>query len=170
MYGGNTYRALVAHSSTVFATNLASSNWEKFNGGVRWRGTWATSTDYLVGDIVKQNVSSYIALADHTSGTFTTDLTAVKWELFAEGGDYVLPATTGNAGKFLSTDGISYTWDDVEANTIPFYPDPTASTTWSTGGQRFSYQTLTVASGVTYTISGNGFHYVLSSDGLVAFS
>ena len=93
VYGGNNYRALVAHAGTTFATDLAANKWEKFNGGIDWKGNWSASGyDYKVDDVVKNNVSSYIALEDHTSGsTFATDLAAGKWELFAEGGDYVLP-------------------------------------------------------------------------------
>jgi hypothetical protein len=88
----------------------------------------------------------------------------------AEGGDYVLPNTAGNTGKFLSTDGTNYTWGEVSVDTIPFYPDITADTTWSTGGMRFSYGTFAISSGATYTISGNGFHYVLTNGGLVSFN
>ena len=171
VYGGSNYRAVLAHASTTFATNCASGNWEKYNGGVDWKGSWQTAYDYKVDDIVKNNVSSYIAVEDHTSGVFATDLAAGKWQLFAEGGDYVLPATTGNAGKFLSTDGTDYTWGEIaDANTVLYFPSNISSSeTWATTGQRFSYDSLTVASGATYTISGTGsIHYVTT--GLAAFS
>lgn len=42
---------------------------------------WATSTAYVVGDIVNESQSYYICVVDHTSGTFATDLTAVKWKI-----------------------------------------------------------------------------------------
>lgn len=119
-YGGNTFRALTAHASATFATDLAASNWEKFNGGVKWRGVWATTYTYMVGDIVKNNVSSYICLVDHAgAAAFATDLTAAKWELFAEGGSYVLPVTTGvTANNYLTTDGTDYIWGEVIQDTI----------------------------------------------------
>lgn len=43
------------------------------------RGQWLTATAYAIGDIVSQSAESYLAATAHTSGTFTTDLAAVKW-------------------------------------------------------------------------------------------
>lgn len=51
-----------------------------------WEGTWTTATAYLVNEVVAQNGSSYIALVDHTSGTFATDLSGGKWQLMAQKG------------------------------------------------------------------------------------
>jgi hypothetical protein len=60
-------------------------------GGVERRGgleyvaaskdltAWATSTSYAVGDLVIEDGEEYRCLVAHTSGTFATDLTAVKW-------------------------------------------------------------------------------------------
>ncbi|MGA0983320.1 MAG: carbohydrate-binding protein [Burkholderiaceae bacterium] len=116
-YGGNTFRCLIAHASTVFATDLSAAKWEKYNSGIRYRGQWTASVAYVVDDVVKNGVSSYICLVDHTSGSdFQADLTAAKFELFAEGGDYVLPGNTGNIGKYLSTDGTDYVWYNGESN------------------------------------------------------
>ena len=98
-------------------------------------------------------MSSYIAVEDHTSGVFATDLAAGKWQLFAEGGDYVLPTTTGNSGKFLSTDGTDYTWAEIaDADTVLYFPSTISSSeTWATAGQRFSYDSLTVGSGAAFS-------------------
>ena len=82
-----------------------------------------------------------------------------------------MPTTTGNSGKFLSTDGTDYTWAEIaDANTVLYFPSTISSSeTWATAGQRFSYDSLTVGSGATYTISGTGsIHYVTT--GLAAFS
>ena len=35
-----------------------------------WEGPWATLTAYEENEVVSQNGSTYIALVDHTSGTF----------------------------------------------------------------------------------------------------
>lgn len=43
------------------------------------RGSWATTTVYALGDIVENTAVAYLCLIAHTSGTFATDLTAVKW-------------------------------------------------------------------------------------------
>ncbi len=42
---------------------------------------WLTSTAYKVGDYVIQTAILYECLIDHTSGTFATDLTNLKWSV-----------------------------------------------------------------------------------------
>lgn len=51
-----------------------------------WQGAWVTATAYEVGDLVKQGGNVYICLVAHTAGTFSTDLSALRWELFVERG------------------------------------------------------------------------------------
>ena len=55
----------------------------------KWRGDWATSTAYLVDDIVKYGANTYVVLENHTSqaatADFYTDLTAAKYGLHTEG-------------------------------------------------------------------------------------
>tara|TARA_R110002051_G_scaffold9652_2_gene37466 strand:+ start:29837 stop:31714 length:1878 start_codon:yes stop_codon:yes gene_type:complete len=52
-----------------------------------WEGTWATSTAYSIRDVVVDGAAGastdnlYICLVAHTSGTWSTDLSAAKWEL-----------------------------------------------------------------------------------------
>jgi hypothetical protein len=46
---------------------------------------WVTAKDYLVGDVAYESTNVYTCLVAHTSGTFATDLTAVKWELSTVG-------------------------------------------------------------------------------------
>lgn len=40
---------------------------------------WVTLTAYVVGDFVSSGTTIYRCLTAHTSGTFATDLTALKW-------------------------------------------------------------------------------------------
>ena len=110
-YGGNTYRALLSHSSGTFATDLSNSNWQKFTGGIEWKGTWATATAYKVGDVFLNDVSSYIVTADHTSGTFASD--SANYDTLAVGAN--IASQTGNAGKYLTTDGSVTSWGEVNA-------------------------------------------------------
>lgn len=65
-------------------------------------GPWVTSTIYKKNNIVTQVGSSYICLVDHTAGTFSTDLTANKWELFAEKG-----AAGAGTGDMLAANNLS---------------------------------------------------------------
>jgi hypothetical protein len=53
-------------------------------GGVI-RGAWATTTAYALKDVVTQAGNTYIAALAHTSGTFATDLAAVRWVLIQIG-------------------------------------------------------------------------------------
>ena len=124
VYGGNTYIVLIGHTSGTFATDLAAGKWQKFNSGIRYMGTWTTGTAYKKDDIVKNSVSTYIALVDHTAGAdFFIDLnTNNYWEEFVAGASYVLPSTTGNAGKYLQTpDGSTYSWQFAGANDKIYY-------------------------------------------------
>jgi hypothetical protein len=44
---------------------------------------WVTATSYAIGARVTQGGSTYICFVAHTSGTFATDLTAVKWKIYS---------------------------------------------------------------------------------------
>jgi len=41
---------------------------------------WVTATLYTAGDFVLESSKIYLCLVSHTSGTFSTDLAALKWE------------------------------------------------------------------------------------------
>ena len=133
-HGGNTYICTIRHASVVFATDLAASNWTKFNSGVRARGTWTTGTSYFKDDIVTTPVgSAYIALADHTaSASFNDDLVANSWLLLAAGGAAVLPTiVTNSQGKSLSVaaDNATIYWANTTGSTNILYVAPNGSDT-----------------------------------------
>lgn len=67
-----------------------------------WRSAWLTGTSYAKNDLVYQAGSAYICLVAHTSGTFSTDLSAGRWELFAQKG----AAGTGT-GDMLAANNLS---------------------------------------------------------------
>jgi hypothetical protein len=129
VYGGNTYISLVPHASTVFATDLSANNWLKFNGGIRWRGTWAQTTYYLKDDVVKNAIgSAYISTMDHTSSSsFTTDLNDAKWAIFVQGGAEVLPTIQADdIGQSLTVkpDGTSIDWIGATQSQNTYYVAP----------------------------------------------
>lgn len=82
--------------------------------GWDWKGPWATTTAYIIGDVVENSGTSYICILAHTSGTFSTDLSNVKWQLVATAN---LPTQTSHNGKYLTTNGSSAAW-----TTLPTYP------------------------------------------------
>ena len=59
---------------------------------VNTRGNWATATVYAINDVVYQNNNVYRCLISHTSDTFSTDLAALKWELFLNFDQFITPA------------------------------------------------------------------------------
>jgi len=71
-YNGVFYICLIAHTSTLFSTDLAAVKWELITD-------WVTATAYKLGDQVYHTGVSYSCLVEHTSGTFATELAAVDW-------------------------------------------------------------------------------------------
>ncbi len=68
------------------------------------RGNWVTATAYVPKDVVVQNTNTYICAVAHTSGTFSTDLAAVRWVLLQLG------ATPGATSvSFVPTANIAAT-------------------------------------------------------------
>ena len=52
-----------------------------------WRGPWVTATAYAIGDLVNSGGSTYICLIAHTAAaSFATDLSALRWAVFAAQG------------------------------------------------------------------------------------
>lgn len=82
--------AITANAATR-ANNVigfdANGDLELQTGVGAWEGTWATSTDYQLRDVVVDGAAGgntdnlYICVVAHTSGTWATDLAASKWEL-----------------------------------------------------------------------------------------
>lgn len=68
----------------------ASGNTSILDGLGTWKGTWATATAYVVGDIIKDGAAGantgnlYRCSVAHTSGTWATDLAAPDWELLID--------------------------------------------------------------------------------------
>lgn len=67
-----------------------------------WKGPWVTATAYGLGDIVSESGNSYICVVAHTSGTFNTDLSAVKWQVHAAKG-----SAGAGTGDMLKTENLS---------------------------------------------------------------
>ena len=65
----------------------SSGDLELQTGVGNWEGTWATATAYSLRDVVVDGAAGastdnlYICIVAHTSGTWSTDLAAAKWEL-----------------------------------------------------------------------------------------
>jgi hypothetical protein len=83
-YGGNAFVVESAHTSGVFATDLAADRLSKIAGGTEYKGDWVTATAYKVDDLVSYNGTVYRANQDHTSsGSFLTD--EARWDVYTKG-------------------------------------------------------------------------------------
>lgn len=114
--GNGVYLCLTNHAAgATLAADAAK--WQKLVGGQTWRGTWATATAYVVGDMFTDGQSVYIALTNHTSGaTLAADITAAKVQLVAAGAN--LPASAGQDGKVLGVVGGVYALVDGKSKVV----------------------------------------------------
>lgn len=96
------------------------------------RGQWLTATLYEPYDMVSYNDISYIALVEHASGTFATDLSAGRWQVL--GG---VPA----AGAIPFTPAGSIAATNVQAAIVELDTD--------VSGKQASAANLTALAGLT---------------------
>lgn len=105
---GYYYKCLVAHTSGVFATDLAAGDWVLYT-------TWVTGTVYAKGEYVYDSGVHYACLVNHTAAAlFATDLASVYWvatELITDMDDdmvaiYYLPTDFLKMTKISDTDAI----------------------------------------------------------------
>lgn len=52
------------------------------SGIISWKGAWVTSTDYIVGDGVSNDGSSYVCKLAHTSAAATKPGTGASWTTY----------------------------------------------------------------------------------------
>lgn len=120
-----------------------------------WQGTWVTSTAYDIDDLVQESGNTYICLEGHTSGTFSTDLAANKWELFAAKG-----SSGAGSGDLVAANNLS---DVSDADTalanlgggtkgIAIFKDTTSAAVVSELGITATIAELNYVDGVTSNV------------------
>jgi len=98
--GGKEYICILQHSSstgtgnTGFFTDLTANKWSVFVDGQSWRGAWATSTFYNIGDLVSYGSLVYICSTAHASST-TLETNQGNWTLFTSGFNWLGTYTNG---------------------------------------------------------------------------
>lgn len=158
-------------SAIILSYSIADSRWQVIGGSGSGSGgglsTWVTAHGYLTGDIVIQSNKIYQAQADHTSGTFATDLSGGKWT--------EISAPQNLTGPISSTSGVTAitsqtgTGTKFVVDTSPTIITPTISghptvegvtSTGATGTGKFVFDTsptlVTPVLGVATATSING--------------
>lgn len=76
---------------------------------------WATATAYTTADSVFNGTTLYKCVEAHTSGTFSTDLAASKWEELADFATYVVADNTITTAKIVN---LAVTTDKIAAVSV----------------------------------------------------
>jgi hypothetical protein len=83
-----TYASTAQNGEIVFATDtkeffvVKDAALSVVGGG--GLSPWVTAKAYKTGEVIYTNDKIYVALSDHTSGTFSSDLGTLKWKLLSD--------------------------------------------------------------------------------------
>ena len=88
-----------------------------------WRGTYNNSTAYTVDDLVEYTdtgiTSTYICVANSTGNAPSSSGSAhASWNYMAKGVADPIPSQSGQAGKFLTSNGSAASWGTVTSSVL----------------------------------------------------
>ena len=118
--GGKSYICVINHTaSAAFATDKGANptKWQLVADGTSWRGDWAPSTYYNLGDLVKYGGIVYVCKVVHASGTNVSptwlglEADQSKWDTFATSYNWTGAWTTDTKYRlndFVQYGGITY--------------------------------------------------------------
>ena len=89
-YGGNVYVANLGHLSGSAVNNFYDDlqKWNLYSSSYDYKGLWAATTFYKIGDVVTFGGNAYLCNTQHTSAAATTagwETHEAKWTLFVQG-------------------------------------------------------------------------------------
>ena len=171
-YGGYTYVCNTPHTSSSDISQGLEANqndWDVFNPGIEYRGTWSGSAVvYKLNDVVKQGAGLWICIQQHTStASFTTD-SATYWSQFVEGLEFENSWNSGTT--YQSGDVVRYGGNQYISKTNHINQTPSTSTAnWDLFQQGISFSSDW--SSVTNYRVGNlvrlrGYTYLATADSL----
>ena len=142
-YGGYTYLCNAAHVSantTALGLENDSANWDTFNAGIIYQGTWTTSTRYRINDVVTYGADLWICTTQHSSTGSTLDVS--KFSIFVNGFEF--QNSYNSANNYIIGDSVTYggyTYTCIQNNTSASPQTPsTATGYWQPFTTGFSFQ------------------------------
>jgi hypothetical protein len=165
-YGGYTYVCKIHHisnSSDNIGLEINSSNWEIFNPGLDYKGSWQSNLRYKLNDIVSYGGSLYITINPHVS---TLTFNILNWSLLVEGLQYEDTwniSTSYQAGDIVRYGGNQYV---AKIDTIGFIPS-TSILNWSLFSRGFNFTSdwnLSSNYKVGDVVRVNGYTYLCIED------
>ena len=161
-YGGRVYICTTGHtSSTTLETN--QSNWTVFASAFNWIGSWAQTTVYKFGDVVKYGASVYICNAAHTSQSTSNGLEADSgsWDLVNRSFDY--KTDWSGTTRYKLNDVVKYGADLWICTTYHTSAGTFDNTKWSIFVEGLQFES-TWSSATTYqqgdVVTYGGYSYV----------
>ena len=167
-YGGYVYYCATGHISAATATlglENNQGNWQTFNAGITYLGTWTATTRYKINDIVKNGGNTYICVLNHTSSS-SIDVTGTYFQTFAEGLQFESSwsgATAYQIGDLVTYGGYTYVAIQNGTNQNP----STANSYWTPITTGWSYQgdwTNTTSYKISQVVRLNGYTYLTLTD------
>jgi len=165
---GKTYICVVGHTaSALFATDLAGgvgvTKWNLIADGQTWRGDWAATTYYSLGNLVLWGGIVYICKTAHTSATYTSptflglENDQNKWDAFAANFKWIGAWSTST--RYKVRDLIYYGGSTYVCNTAHI-----SASTASSGLENDIGKWDTFNQGITYlgNWSGSSVRYKLN--------
>ena len=140
-YGGITYICNTPHTSDALEANGLEAdlgNWDEFNKGITYLGSWTDAIRYRENDVVKYGASTWICTTYHTS---TSTFDGSKWSLFVEGIEFENTwsgSATYQVGDIVTYGGYSYVCKQNHSTSQT--PSATSSAYWDVYTTGFNFQ------------------------------
>lgn len=124
VFAGKVYISTVAHTSTIFANDIA--NWNEYTEFDAWHPTWTSNTSYGLNDIVRWGGIVYKCIANHTSAATSTlglEADQASWIVYYSGVEYKGAWSNGTRYKLndlVKLDGNIYRCTQYHTATSTF--------------------------------------------------
>ena len=117
-----------------------------------FKGDWATTTVYIKDDVVRHGGNTFVAMVNHTGGTFATDLASVKWKKMAAGQEWKgawAATTVYKVDDVVQWGGSTYVCNTAHTSQSDLYDD---NSKWTSFVPGFNW-TGTYAAATAYKVN-----------------